>query len=83
MAQPLAVEGAMKSADRPLGRAVRDFLTPSTRASRLMRTHRSTFVSSPCSSGTIQCPVTSTRVASGQRARTSWPRGSAAAAGST
>ena len=35
MAQPLEVDGAMKSALRPLGRNVRPFLTPSTRACRL------------------------------------------------
>jgi hypothetical protein len=82
MAHPLAVDGAMKSADRPLGRAASDFLTPSTRASRLIRTHRRALVSSPCSSGICQWLGTSTRVASGQRSRTCRPRGSSAAAAS-
>ena len=54
MAQPLAVDGAMKSADRPFGRAVSDFFTPSASASRLMRTHRATLVSSPYGSGMRQ-----------------------------
>lgn len=53
----------MKSAERPLGRAVSDFLIPRTRASRLMRTQRRTLVSSPCSSGMRQWLSTSTTVA--------------------
>ncbi len=51
MAHPFAVDGAMKSLDRPLGRAVSDFFTPRTSASVLIRTQRSTLVSSPYSSG--------------------------------
>jgi hypothetical protein len=41
----------MKSADRPLGRAVIVFFTPTTRASCLIRTQRRKLVSSPNSSG--------------------------------
>ncbi len=74
---------ATKSAERPFGRAVSDFLTPSTSASVLMRTQRRTLASSPCSSGIRQWLATSTRSAAGQRARISCPRGSSAAAGST
>ncbi|MBM7809655.1 hypothetical protein JOE68_000520 [Saccharothrix algeriensis] len=83
MAQPLAVDGAMKWAERPLGRALSDFFTPSTSASRLMRTQRRALASSPCSSGMRQWSSTSTRSASGNRSSTSRPRGSSAAAGST
>ena len=82
MAQPFAVDGAMKSDDRPFGRAVSDFLTPRTSASVLIRTQRRTLASSPASSGMRQCESTSTRSASGQRASTCCPRGSSAAAGS-
>ena len=46
MAQPLAVEGAIQFADRPLGRAESDFLTPSTSVSVFTRTQRSTLPSS-------------------------------------
>jgi hypothetical protein len=73
----------MKSAERPFGRAVSDFLTPSTSASRLIRTQRSTLVSSPYSSGIRWWLSTSTRSASGKRARISLPRGRTAASGST
>lgn len=83
MAQPFAVDGAMKSADRPFGLAVRLFLTPMISASVLMRTQRRTFASSPLSSGMRQWLATSTTSASGHRAMISLPRGSSAAAGST
>ena len=42
MAQPLDVDGAMKSAERPFTRAESDFFTPSTSVSVLTRTQRST-----------------------------------------
>jgi hypothetical protein len=83
MAQPFAVDGAMKFADLPFTRADSDFFTPRTRASVLIRTQRSTLASSPCSSGICQWLSTSTRCASGNRARISRPLGSSAAAGST
>ncbi len=73
----------MKSLDRPLGRAVSDFLTPRTSASVLILTQRETFDSSPYSSGIRWCDSISTRSASGNRWRISLPRGSPAAAGST
>jgi hypothetical protein len=82
MAQPLAVEGAIQFAERPLGRAVSDFLTPSTSVSDFTRTQRSTLPSLPCSSGIFQCEGTSTTSAPGKRARTCCPRGAARAAGS-
>src|SRR5919112_4281690 len=82
MAQPLAVEGAIQFAERPLGRAVSDFLTPSTSVSDLTRTQRSTLPSLPCSSGIFQCEGTSTTSAPGKRASTCCPRGEARAAGS-
>jgi hypothetical protein len=82
MAQPFAVDGAMKSAERPLGRVTSDFLTPTTSASVLMRTQRATFASSPWTSGMAQCEATSTMVASGQAPTISCPRGSSRAAGS-
>ncbi len=68
MAHPFAVEGAMKSDDRPFGRALRDFFTARTRSSVLMRTHRST---SSGAYGTAMCDAISMRSASGQRASTS------------
>lgn len=68
MAQPFAVDGAMKSADRPFTRAPSDFFSPRTSASRLMRTQRRTLVPSPCSSGICQWLSTGTISASGQRA---------------
>ena len=73
----------MKSDERPLGRAVSDFFTPSTSASRLIRTQRRTLVSSPYSSGMRWWLSASTRSASGKRTSTSLPRGRSAAAGST
>ena len=42
MAQPFAVEGAIQSLDLPLGRALRDFFSPSTSTSRFSRTQSST-----------------------------------------
>jgi hypothetical protein len=60
----------MKSADRPFGRTASDFFSPSTRASRLIRTQRRTFAWSPCSSGMFQWLATSTTSASGHRAST-------------
>ena len=72
----------MKSLERPFGRAVSDFLTPSTSASVLIRTQRRTLASSPASSGMRQCESTSTSSAPGQRSSTWRPRGSSAAAGS-
>ncbi|MDR6167493.1 hypothetical protein QE367_001697 [Microbacterium paludicola] len=82
MAQPFAVDGAMKSAERPLSRVATDFFTPSTSASVLIRTQRRTFVSSPWISGTSQCESIGTISASGHRATISCPRGSASAASS-
>jgi hypothetical protein len=70
MAQPLDVEGAMKSLERPFGRAESDFLTPSTSVSVLTRTQRSTLPALPCRSGICQCDGTSMISASGNRATT-------------
>lgn len=72
----------MKSAERPLTLVVTLFLTPSTRASALMRTHRATLLSSPWTSGICQCEATGTMSASGQRATISRPRSSSRAASS-
>ena len=82
MAQPFDVDGAMKSADRPFGRAESDFLTPSTSVSVFTRTQRSTLPALPCSSGICQCESTSTISASGKRARISRPRTESRASGS-
>lgn len=72
----------MKSAERPFGRVINDFFTPSTSASVLIRTHRCTLRSSPCTSGMFQWDSTGTISASGQRPITSCPRCSSRAAGS-
>jgi hypothetical protein len=82
MAQPLDVDGAMKSAERPFTRAESDFFTPSTSVSVLTRTQRSTLPALPCSSGIFQCESTSTISAPGKRARISCPRGESRASGS-
>jgi hypothetical protein len=82
MAHPLAVDGAIQFADRSLGRAESDFLTPSTRVSVFTRTHRSTLPALPCSSGICQWDGTSITSASGKRVMTCRPRGEFAAAGS-
>ena len=82
MAQPFDVEGAMKSALRPLGRIAIPFLTPSTRAVRLVRSQSSARPALPCSSGMRQCDSTGIRRASGNRARISRPRANPSTAGS-
>lgn len=82
MAQPLDVDGAMKSDDRPLGRADNDFLTPSTSVPDLTRTQRSTLPSLPCSSGICQCEGTSITSAPGKRDRICCPRSESRASGS-
>src|SRR3954462_712519 len=82
MAQPLAVEGAIQFAERPLGRAGSDFFSPSTNVSVLIRTQRSPLPSLPGSSGICQCDGTATRSAPGKRASPWRPRGDAAAVGS-
>ena len=82
MAHPLAVDGAIQFADRPLGRAESDFLTPSTSVSVLTRTQRSTLPSLPCRSGICQCEGTSTTSAPGKRPSTWRPRELSSAAGS-
>lgn len=82
MAQPLAVEGAMKSAERPLGRTATDFFSPSTSVDRLSRTQSRTLSASPCRAGIAWCESTSTRSASGNRASTSRPRSSSSTCGS-
>ncbi len=64
----------MKSAERPFGRMVRPFLTPSTRTSRFMRSQSPASSGSFVSSGIFQWLATSTSSASGKRASTSRPR---------
>jgi hypothetical protein len=65
MAQPLAVEGAMKSLQRPLGRARSLFKVPTTSVWRLMRTQSPTLPWWPCKPGISQWESTSMRSASG------------------
>ncbi len=74
MAQPFEVEGAMKSALRPLGRIAMPFFTPSTSVVRFVRSQSSASPALPCSSGMRQCESTAMRRASGKRARISRPR---------
>lgn len=82
MAQPFELDGAMKCALRPFGRAVSPFLTPSTRVERLIRTQSSTEPALPCSSGMFQCEATSIRRASGKSSRISRPRANVSTEGS-
>jgi hypothetical protein len=73
----------MKSLERPLGRIRGAFSVPSTSWVRLIRFQSATLPSLPCRPGICQCDGTSMSAAAGKRSSTSWPRGSAAAAGST